>query len=698
MSQSISRSVRRISGPQRCHPHQQLFVRVRALLQENQAAKASSLFIQDIDSRLALKAKPGNRDEPHDEWLWKTAVLFRSYSHPDLALQVFNRLSAHLPVPIKAAVSAVQACSDLVWQHPASRHPHHQGTYDGRPPAGCEVHPPHTQLAHSLLQLTHRYETSRMPSSSSSSTQQLGGLQHHPATEKPAQPIDEGHTRVLEVIMANIIKLGDMDWIVSILRDFYPRYTQQLGAHLYPDSSSSLPSSSTSAEEALDTQPLEPDEIPSGRLVKFLVTGYMVCKDLRRAYGVVTFHRTLLDGRARATSGYWQQRDVTPEVTFLRGISRTTVGSVEMRMRMVARVLRNLGREKGEGQQLETYVLDGLLEMRVRLGAGWGFRCQQQATLAVVRAAVGCQLALFLLHRARPSTFPIPSTAELVHGTAQGQHSISSWIFRPSAATFSLLLLALRAHLRFQTRPIPRAPSPALNDSTIHGSYSQQQQQHDLDVVERRPKKRRPSPGAHRAILAQILAFEDLHRPAACLPGGPLGLLSDEPPPHGRPGCLPTRLELLTAKNVRLLVESLLVARDYVSVWVFLSAGRVSGVALEDVARQVGRARARLASRWLDAPPRDHLDTQDGRDIQILEAQLRECFALDFRALSCPTTRTWADEERAVRTTLAREPARLAAPLFRSHAFSQPTLDFLRNQAAREQLHILSYGLEPAVD
>ncbi|WAR62305.1 hypothetical protein PtB15_14B400 [Puccinia triticina] len=317
-------AARRLAGPQA------LFLRVRTLLRTNQAAQAAQLATAD----LARHTRSGST---HDGWLWRTAGLFRSYDQPHLALRLFARLQRRLPAPTHARVAALQAASQLVWNDPR---PEPQ-----RPPDPGH-HAQHAHLAHSLLELASHH---------------LRGAST-PRTTAPTP-----NTRVLEVVLANILKLGDMDWIVSILRDFYPRYTHQLGLHLYPPSSS--------GSETLPSEgPLAPDELPSGRLVKFLVTGYMACKDLRRAYGVVCFHR-----RAVEQAGASEAREVTAEVTFLRGVSRTMQGGLARRMGMVAGVLESLGRRGGV--ELDSYALDGLLEMRYRMRAGWGFRRPQQCLL-----------------------------------------------------------------------------------------------------------------------------------------------------------------------------------------------------------------------------------------------------------------------------------------------------------------------------
>jgi len=681
MSQNtISRTLYRIRAPHRTyenhHPQQQLFVKVRNLLKTAQAIQASQLFINHLDSHLPSQTKAGIRREQQDEWLWKAAVLFRSYNHPELALQALNHLSTHLPVPIKAAVSAVQACSDLVWNYPTHHH-EQQKAFD--PQSGCDGH--HTQLVHALLLLTNRHANHRLHMAENTTQEALGQpLKKEKMTLTTVQDTDD-NTRVLEVIIANILKLGDMDWIVSIFRDFYPRYTHQLGAYLYPDSSPS------SCSEPPDQKPLDAGEVPSGRLVKFLVTGYTVCKDLRRAFGVIKFHWTLLDSLASAARSADTVRDLTPEVTFLRGISKTTMGSMEMRMGMVTQVLGYLGKHS---TQLDTYALDGLLEMRYRLRMGWAFRRRQLSTLEVISAAVNCQLTLFLLHRARPSTFSRQSCTALVRGPVQGQHTLASWKYRPSAATFTILLLALRSHLRYQTRPIARPLPAALNDHS-YGYY-----RHSLDG-EKRPKKRRPSPGAHRAILAQILAFEDLNR-LACRPGASANHMDDGGAASRweHVGCLPARMELLTAKNVRLLVECLLLARDYVSVWVLVSRPTMTDTALHEAVEQVQAVRGRLARHWTDLAAPSVMNMNDDDDDEgaktlprKLEMQLRQCFALDMPSAH----QIWEEEERLVRHRLTSETAKLSANFLHHSAFSETTLDFLRIQVGKEQLDILSYGI-----
>ncbi|POV99857.1 hypothetical protein PSHT_13359 [Puccinia striiformis] len=456
------------------HHHQQLFVRVRNLLKANQAHQASQLFINELSQHLPKPGQAtGEAAKGRDDWLWKTTILFRSYNHPELALHTFNHLkSLHLPVPIKAAVSAFQASSDLVWNYP-NDNPHRvQQEMLGNTQTGYDdQHLHHTHLAKSLLELTNLHQQQQQ--------------QHH----IPQNPLSRISTRiwtkVLEVIMANILKLGDMDWIVSIFRDFYPRYTEQLGLYLYPDSSS--------PSETRKIKPMSPDQaVPSGRLVKFLVTGYTVCKDLRRAFFVVKFHRAIMEDRQRSSDS--TGTDLTPEITFLREISRSTIGSQEMRMRMVTDILKHLSRKQSVNE-LDSYAIDGLLEMRYRLAP----------RQSIVHLTYSSSIVPIL----PPSPINQSSTT-LIHGQRQGQHIISSWKYRPTAKTFTISILSLRSLLRFQTRSIiiPNR-HPSLSN---HNRYQDWGDLEEGISIEKRPKKRRASPGPHRTILSQIIAFENLNQ------------------------------------------------------------------------------------------------------------------------------------------------------------------------------------------
>ncbi|OAV94293.1 hypothetical protein PTTG_27033 [Puccinia triticina 1-1 BBBD Race 1] len=597
-------AARRLAGPQA------LFLRVRTLLRTNQAAQAAQLATAD----LARHTRSGST---HDGWLWRTAGLFRSYDQPHLALRLFARLQRRLPVPTHARVAALQAASQLVWNDPR---PEPQ-----RPPDPGH-HAQHAHLAHSLLELASHH---------------LRGAST-PRTTAPTP-----NTRVLEVVLANILKLGDMDWIVSILRDFYPRYTHQLGLHLYPPSPSG---SHTPPSEG----PLAPDELPSGRLVKFLVTGYMACKDLRRAYGVVCFHR-----RAVEQAGASEAREVTAEVTFLRGVSRTTQGGLARRMGMVAGVLESLGRRGGV--ELDSYALDGLLEMRYRMRAGWGFRRPQQATLAVLAAALARLLALFLLHRARPPILrpPPPGHNTLIQGPHQGQHTINSWKYRPSPLIIGLLLRALRDLLRFQTRPTPRPALPTEGAAAIKS-----------------PRKRRPSPGTHRAILAQILALDHHARAALCRP------LAGRPAEDER---LPTRLDLLPAKNVLLLVECLLLARDYAAVWVLLARPTVS-------------AEARAAAHALVHPLRAALHpthpAPHGLNALLRPTSARRV-AADTDAPSIARSMARRARRRRARDSPPRPKASTRPSCAPPRSPISPSVQFLRKAAAVAQLDLIAYGIAP---
>ncbi|KAI7940196.1 hypothetical protein MJO28_013848 [Puccinia striiformis f. sp. tritici] len=701
------------------HHHQQLFVRVRNLLKANQAHQASQLFINELSQHLPKPGQAtGEAAKGRDDWLWKTTILFRSYNHPELALHTFNHLkSLHLPVPIKAAVSAFQASSDLVWNYP-NDNPHRvQQEMLGNTQTGYDdQHLHHTHLAKSLLELTNLHQQQQqqhhIPQKSALKNQHenldevRGYNQRVLETPSTSVNLSDQNTRVLEVIMANILKLGDMDWIVSIFRDFYPRYTEQLGLYLYPDSSS--------PSETRKIKPMSPDQaVPSGRLVKFLVTGYTVCKDLRRAFFVVKFHRAIMEDRQRSSDS--TGTDLTPEITFLREISRSTIGSQEMRMRMVTDILKHLSRKQSVNE-LDSYAIDGLLEMRYRLAReGWNLRRHQQATFDVISTTINCSLNLFLLHRAHPPTFPInQSSTTLIHGQRQGQHIISSWKYRPTAKTFTISILSLRSLLRFQTRSIiiPNR-HPSLSN---HNRYQDWGDLEEGISIEKRPKKRRASPGPHRTILSQIIAFENLNQlvcgSVSTLPLSPNNNLQGDTINYKRQEtqrCLPIRFELLTSKNLKLLVECLLLARDYVSVWILLlflmkSRSAMSITELDEMTEQIKTVKNRLedlnpdlSTSWpLSQTPSSltkDLSTEKYNFLLKWEGLLRTCFKLDFNALSNHSSLSWENEAVIVCKKIDREHSKLNNQFFNSTALSEFTLSFLRKEIGRGQLDVLSYGI-----
>ncbi|KAA1082974.1 hypothetical protein PGT21_021808 [Puccinia graminis f. sp. tritici] len=685
MVETVSRTICRIRARwPRENQQQQLFHRVRGLLRANRASQASQLFLADLDRQLLRASpQPGDRcKQQADDWLWRTAVLFRSYNQPDLALRLFTQLKTRLPVPIEALVSALQASSDLVWKAPEDPH---QPSIPLTPNAFDHLH--HSQLANSLLDLAnHPLLLAQKPSPKLALPghhPQINHSQQHDAL--PSSP-QKKNTRALEVILANILKLGDMDWIVSIFRDFYPAYTDQLGRYLYPtspspSSSSSCSCSRTTASDGL----LSVDEIPSGRLVKYLVSGYMACKDVRRAYLVVRFHGRMVDRVGRDV----EEGDLTTEVTFLRLVSRTSVGSMECRMGMVVKVLERM-REGMKG--LDSYGVEGLMEMRYRMRAGWAFRRRQEATLAILAAVLDRALALFLLHRARPSSFPSSNSNALIHGPHQGQHAVSSWKYRPSPALFGILLRALRDLLRFQTRPLPRPPSLSL--------HHHQQHDHTLPLeVPKTAKKRRPSPGLHRALLAQILAFDHLNR--SICPSPPKsssinGRPNQQDPAHTQEeeslDRLPIRLDLLPPKTVMLLVECLLLARDYVALWVLLNRPSLS----TDIRRQAlpSITKTRRILQLNSPSPSSLLESQLLQQLDPLHSirlQLAHCFTLDFSAVH--RSLRWETEERAIHARILAEIAKLDRPFLHSFALSQFSLEFLRKEFGKEQLDLLSYGM-----
>ncbi|KAG0144490.1 hypothetical protein CROQUDRAFT_134331 [Cronartium quercuum f. sp. fusiforme G11] len=671
--------------PSHIPTHRSLYARISDLLRLNKLDTAVCLYQQHVTRKtrdyLRDEGSFDSNQSARHTALLRTAQLFRSYGHPQLTIQALESLKAYMDLVndskppsahsshTQAAVLFMQACNELSWT-PTSAHP-----ASGRSNSVCH----HTELGKLLARLTHPIEN----------------LDHNKPLKKNAGRIKEESIRirtveeskVLQVILGTILKLGEPDWLISILKQVYPRFITQLGIRLYP----------LLNFQSMTTSPWNPDHIPNGRLVKFLIASYTLSGDLDRAYIVWRFYRKLWNQYMKAKS-----RDPAPDITLLRALSRSSQRS-DKEVRMVIKILQGM---ETDHIPLDTYVIEGLMDLRYRMRSRWSLRKPHAAAFQVLQKLLDKSIGLFLLHWRRPSSFGLPSPCSqnyLIQGALQGQRQLMTWKYRPTARSFTLALLSLRSELKYKAiSGFRKRPSTA---NTIY-------------QVDQNPQcsQSRPSPGSHRHLISQLIALENLNAVTGQKPSSKIDSKI----------YLPNRLRLLTPTNLRLSFQVFLCAKDYAGACFVLrhassACQHMSPILFELVIRKVPESiknglllptdydaflnYVALARHRNDLQKTKVEDTNTS-STSILRShselsgtdnstQLDVFKALEILLRCCEPGRPdtwWQSELAAVYRRLAREEIRMAE-IVNQPAFSEFTLDFLRTQAAHQQLRQLFHGL-----
>ncbi|MBW0517530.1 hypothetical protein O181_057245 [Austropuccinia psidii MF-1] len=606
-----------------------LFKKVRNLLKINQVNSALNLFLNHHQSKINLKS----------DHSFKIANLFRSFNQPQASLLALNKINSS---SIKTKISKIQTLENLIFNNP-SNHSINQNFNL------------HAQLAHDFTNLTNQLTSQNLQNSSNSNT----NLSNDPQNSK-----------TLQVILSLILKLGDLNWILSIFQDFFPDYTQLLFHHLN--------SSSSNLNQLIN---LNSSQIPSGRLIKFLVNGFTLSGDLTKAFIVVRFHQKVLE---KSSSNHLLNNDFSPELALIRALSRSHVNFTKKRKKILIILLEKF---KSNHLLLDTYTIDTLLDMRYRLRWDWSLSQTHSSTFRIIKIILERHLNLFLLHWRRKKIIPENiSENHLIHSSLQTPHLISTWKFRPSARTFTILILSLKAHLRHQTRPI-------LSLSTSFNSSP-----HNLnDLQQLQPRKRRPSPGSHRTILAQLLAFERLNQSACQIQCHQSSL-----------AILPLHFQLLTHKNIILLLEIFLIAKDYAGAIVLLRqiklfSDEIIELVISTFSNQLLSNKNQnvnisllLKSLKIQNFQGSTLNLVEGLKEIISGLEKEDCLKkLESLLRACEFNQSdqwFAHEIDLVVKRIDQETLKVNT-LANQSSFSEFTLQFLRNQIAHQQLNYISYGL-----
>ncbi|EGG08147.1 uncharacterized protein MELLADRAFT_116045 [Melampsora larici-populina 98AG31] len=518
---------------------QSLYPRIGQLLRLNKFGPAISLYHQ----HLTAKTRESRRDVDSSgrsadiSSLLRSAQLFRSYGHPQLAIDALNSLRAFMDSlaacptmsssssHTHAAVSFFQACNELTWRSSTHAKGYGQSASIGH----------HIEIGKLLARIRRVQEPGHQDRHQSPKQQNIKAQSVTNLSCK-IQITSAEDSKVLEVILGTLLKLGEPDWLVSILRDAFPRFINQIGVHLYPH----LP------RQTFD-QPWQLIDIPNGRLVKFLVASYSLSRDVDRAYVICRFYRRLWNLHRGE-----EARDVAPDINLLRAISRLP-HITEKHIRMVRNIL---GGMQNDGIALDTYVLEGLMDSRYRMRSHWGLRRPHATAFHVLQALLDQSIGLFLLHWRRPITFKMhsqPGKTQLIKGVSQGQRQLRAWKLRPTGRSFTLCLLSLRSKLKYEARLAIRQKTYELNHSFQLDSTYQ---------VDKNPQSssRRPSPGLHRSLMCQMIVLETIHASNCNVRSSQSDTAT----------YLPSRHRLLTSINLKLCLEVFLCAKDYAGACVLL--------------------------------------------------------------------------------------------------------------------------------
>lgn len=673
---------------------QALYPRISQLLRLNKFGPAISLYHQHLTGKTRESGRNVDSSHRSDDIssLLRSAQLFRSYGHPQLAIEALNSLRAYMDSlaacpaisssssHTQAAVSFFQACNELTWGSDT-----YAKCYGPTAPIGH-----HVEIG-KLLAKIGRVQEQKLPdrhqsqskSEIRSATNHSGSLQINTAED----------SKVLEVILGTLLKLGEPDWLISILREAFPRFINQLGVHLYPHMT----------QQTFD-QPWQLDDIPNGRLVKFLVASYTLSRDLDRAYIICRFYRRLWNLHMGQ-----EARDAAPDINLLRAISRLPHIS-DKHIRMVRNIL---GGMQKDAIPLDTYVLEGLMDLRYRMRSHWGLRRPHASAFHVLQALLDQSIGLFLLHWRRPITFGVhsqPGKTLLIKGASQGQRQLGAWKLRPTARSFTLLLLSLRSKLKYEARLAIRQKTYALSNSFELDSIYQ---------VDKNPKyaSRRPSPGSHRSLICQLISLETIYAS-----DWKTSLSLSDTATY-----LPSRLRLMTFINLKLCLEVSLCAKDYASACVLLrhtpytyqkESISLFELVIKEVpvvikkslrlpedydsflkyARLSGQARqSNTQETDIDQIPQLDFPVNQANDHKhVNPTDLNVYKALEVLLRCCEPNRPddwWNSELTAVTRRLSHERLRMTK-LVDQITFSGFTLDFLRKQMTHEQYQQISLGIK----
>ncbi|KAH9821699.1 hypothetical protein DFH28DRAFT_1187006 [Melampsora americana] len=676
---------------------QSLYPRISQLLRHNKADSAISLYHQHLTGKIRTSSQNvGSSHRSADmSSLLRSAQLFRSYGHPRLAIEALNYLRAYMDSSAacptisstssrtQAAVSFFQACNELTWEASTRVDGYGQPTSVGH----------HTEIG-KLLARIGRVDEQGLPNLHQAPKQNKSETQSEQNQSCRIQINTVEESKVLEVILGTVLKLGEPDWLVSILRDAFPRFINRLGAHLYPHLT----------HQTFD-QPWQLNDIPNGRLVKFLVASYTLSRDFDRAYIIWRFHRRIWNLHRGQ-----EARDVAPDITLLRAISRLTHIS-DKHIRMVRSILDGI---QNDEIPLDTYVLEGLMDLRYRMRSHWGLRRPHATAFHVLQALLDQSIGLFLLHWRRPITFelpPQPGKTQLINGASQGQRQLRAWKLRPTARSFTLCLLSLRCKLKYEARLTIRQKTYALDNSFRPDSIYQ---------VDKNPQssQRRPSPGSHRSLICQLIVLETIHA-------------SNWQSPSSQSDTaiyLPNRLRLLTCINLKLCLELFLCAKDYAGACIllrhapytyredmistlfklvvkevpdltkkslrlpedydgFLKYSRLSGLGHQLIPKEIDiNYIPELSSPAIRPDDQKPANLSDLNVYTALEVLLRYCEP------NRPDN-WWNAELAAVTRRLSRERLRMTE-LVDQITFSEFTLDFLRKQITYNQYKQISLGIK----